>query len=417
MDEHVDMRRDNRRTAVFIIPAEGYRVDDFIDAARRLGVRIVVATDAHHGLAEDMGAELIPIDFDRPADGARRIAAYPYELHAVIPIDDRGVEMAAGAAEFRDLAHNSPETAAVARDKAESRRRLDGIVAQPKFELAEVESDVEEVVAGFDGPVVVKPLGLAGSMGVIRVDVPDRAPGVAARVRNIAAKHGFAPDGPVLIESFVEGPEVAVEGLVTDGSWDTLAIFDKPDRLDGPYFAETHYVTPSRHPTISLSEIEQTAALAARALGIRQGPVHAELRLTSDGVVLIELAARSIGGLCGRALRFGLSDTSLEEILIRNALGERVRGTRLAPGASGVTMIPVPRPGVFGGLSGVAEALATEHVTDVEVGRMIGREVMPLPEESTYLGFVFARADTPDAVERALRTATARLEVRIEQVR
>ena len=396
------------------MPSEGYRIDDFVDAAGRLGVDMVIATDAHHGLAEDIGPQLIPVDFSRPAEGAGRIAGSPYEIDAVIPIDDRGVEMAAGAAELRHLAHNSVESAIAARDKAESRRRLESVVAQPRFRLVETDDDVNQIVAGFEGSVVVKPLGLSGSMGVIRVDSPAQTQSAVDRVRQIQTGHGFRHDNPVLVESYVGGPEVAVEGLVTDGGWDTLAIFDKPDALEGPYFAETHYIMPSRHPAPMLAAVEAAAALAARTLGITQGPVHAEFRLTDDGVVLIELAARSIGGLCGRALRFGLSDTSLEELVIRNALGERVRGTRLTPGASGVTMIPVPHSGVFRGIKGVSQALDIEHVTDVEIGRMIGQNVAPLPEESTYLGFVFARAPGPGEIEPALREATARLAVRVE---
>ena len=398
---------EHRPFVSLVIPSAAYRIDDWIQAAGKLGAKIVVATEAHHALAEDIGAALIPIDFDNPEDSAMRIAASNLPIEAIIPIDDQGVKVAAAASALRGLAHNGVETAEATRDKGEMRRRLAGTVPQPDFLVLEA-GQAGRTARSVGVPSVVKPVGLAGSVGVIRVDDPEQVEATVERVRKIAS-----PEYPVLVERYVPGAEVAVEAMVTDGRWDTLAVFDKPDPLEGPYFPETHYVTPSRHPPRVLKKIEATAARASRALGIVRGPVHAELRV-GDEIVLLELASRPIGGLCGRSLRFGLSDTPLEELLVRNALGIRVRGTRLAPGASGVSMIPVPAPGVFAGIDGVDAAREIEHVTGIEVTRIIGREVKPLPDESTYLGFVFARAPTPEEAETALRRAAEVLHVRIE---
>ena len=395
-----------------VVPSEAYRVDDWIQAAGRLGVEIAVATEAHHSLAEDMGPNMIPVDFDDPEGSALRIAASSLPIGAILAIDDRGVKMAARAAGLRDLPHNPVNTADATKDKAALRHRLEGVVRQPRFVVVEAHRSGRDA-RSLGVPVVVKPVGLAGSVGVIRVDDPDRLQETVERVRKIATDQGAHPDSPVLVERYVPGPEVAVEGMVTDGRWDTLAVFDKPDPLQGPYFTETHYVTPSRLTEDVLNEIRAAAERAASALGIVRGPAHAELRL-GEGVVLLELASRPIGGLCGRSLRFGLADTPLEELLIRNALGVRVRGTRLAPGASGVSMIPVPARGVFRGIDGVQAARSIEHVTDIAVSRTVGRPVAPLPEESTYLGFVFARAPHPGQVETALRRACEMLTVRIE---
>ena len=354
---------------------------------------------------------MIPIDFDDLEESARRIAASRLPIEGVLPIDDRGVRVGARAAHLRGLVHNPVETADSTRNKAALRRHLAGIVPQPEF--AVLEADQPGRAARWIGsPVVVKPTTLSGSAGVIRVDDLAQLDATVERVRRIASDHDGAPDAPILVERYLPGSEVAVEGMMTGGDWDTLAVFDKPDPLEGPYFAETLYVTPSRLAPDVLSEVEGVAALAARALGIVRGPVHAELRI-SDQPYLLEIASRPIGGSCGRSLRFGLADTPLEELLLRNALGVRVRGTRLAPGAAGVSMIPVPTRGVFAGI-GIAQALEVPYITDVEVNRLMGREVRPLPEESTYLGFVFARARTVQQVETALRTACARLEIRIE---
>ena len=410
MDEDRGMRI--RPVVTLVVPSEAFRTDDWIQAAGRLGVEIVVATEAHHSLAEDMGPNMIPVDFDDPENSAMRIASSSLPIRAVVAIDDRGVKIAARAAGLRGLAHNPVDTADATRDKAELRRRLQGVVPQPPFVVLEAgQSGLEARSIGV--PAVVKPANLAGSVGVIRVDDPARLQATVERVRQIATTRGAQPDAPVLVERFVPGAEVAVEGMVTEGHWDTLAVFDKPDPLDGPYFAETHYVTPSRLPHEVLSEIEATAARAASALGIVRGPAHAEFRV-GDEVVLLEIASRPIGGLCGRSLRFGLTDTPLEELLIRNALGIRVRGTRLAPGASGVSMIPVPTKGVFAGIDGVTAAREIEHITDINVSSIVGRSVAPVPEESTYLGFVFARAPHPQQVETALRQACDMLTVRID---
>ena len=402
----------NRPVVNLVVPSAAYRIDDWMQAAGRLGVGIVVATEAHHSLAEDMGAALIPIDFDDPEDAAMRIAASNLPIEAIIPIDDRGVEVAARASALRGLVHNAVETAEATRDKGEMRRRLEGIVPQPPFFVLEPDQPGRSV-RSIGVPAVVKPVGLAGSVGVIRVDDPGLLDATVERVRNVAVARGTDPQNPVLVEGYVTGAEVAIEAMVTDGHWETLAVFDKPDPMEGPYFAETHYITPSRHPREVLDEIEATAARAASALGIVRGPVHAELRV-SDRAMLLELASRPIGGLCGRSLRFGLSETPLEELLIRNALGIRVRGTRLAPGAAGVSMIPVPVRGVFAGIDGVSGAREIDHITGIEVSRIVGREVVPLPDESTYLGFVFARAPTPQEAETALRRASEVLQVRIE---
>lgn len=396
-----------------VVPSEAYRVDDWIRAAGRLGIKVAVATEAHHSLAEDMGASMIPVDFDDPEGSALRIAASNLPIRAIISIDDRGVPMAARAARLRGLAHNSVEAAEATRNKGTMRLLLREVVDQPPFILLEAHQpgrDAHPVGV----PAVVKPVGLSGSAGVIRVDDPALMDETVDRVRRIIAVRGGSPADPVLVEGYVPGDEVAVEGMVTGAGWETLAVFDKPDPLEGPYYPETHYVTPSRLPDGVLERIDETCARAAHSLGIVQGPAHAEVRVSGRRVVLLEIASRPIGGLCGRSLRFGLSDTPLEELLLRNAMGIRVRGTRLSPGATGVSMIPVPAAGIFAGIEGIDDALKVEHVTGVEMNRIVGRRVAPLPEESTYLGFVFARASTPTEVEAALRTASRSLRARIE---
>jgi biotin carboxylase len=259
-------------------------------------------------------------------------------------------------------------------------------------------------------PRVLKPLTRSGSQGVIRADTPEEARAAADRIRAIVGD----PEAPLLVEQFVPGEEVAVEALLTAGDLEILAVFDKPDPLDGPYFEETIYVTPSRKPRAVLDAVERATADAAAALGLTDGPVHAEMRVGADGsVTMLELAARSIGGLCSRSLRFGLG-VSLEEVILRHALGLEPGHLRREELASGVMMLPIPKAGVLREVRGLEEARAVEGVAGLEISIAPGKPVLPLPEGDRYLGFLFAKAEAPEQVESALREAHGLLEVDIE---
>jgi biotin carboxylase len=260
---------------------------------------------------------------------------------------------------------------------------------------------------------VVKPLSLSGSRGVIRADDLDQAEAAAERVRGILAAAGEPVDASLLLESYLSGAEVAVEGLLRAGQLQLLAVFDKPDPLEGPYFEETIYVTPSRLPAGVLAEVERITAQAARALGVREGPVHAELRVDGESVRVLELAARSIGGLCSRALRFGVG-VSLEQLILRHALGLGVDDLGRESMAAGVMMLPIPRAGTLVAVEGQEQARAIAGIEGLQITIARGRPLVPLPDGDRYLGFLFARGLTAEAVERSLRAAHARLRVRID---
>jgi biotin carboxylase len=275
-------------------------------------------------------------------------------------------------------------------------------VTQPEWRLG---ADTRALAEELGPPVVVKPLTLAASRGVIRADTPEEAAAAAERIRAILGD----PNAELLVERFVPGDEVAVEALLHDGRLEVLAVFDKPDPLEGPYFEETIYVTPSRKPPEVLEEVHRATAQAAAALGLEHGPVHAEMRV-GPPVTVLELAARSIGGLCSRSLRFGLG-VSLEELILRHALGLSLDHMRREDLASGVMMLPIPRAGTLREVRGQDEARAVPGVAGLEISVARGRRVEPLPEGDRYLGFLFAKADTPEQVEAALRAAHARLDV------
>jgi len=403
-----------------------YRTDDFLHACARLGVEAVLGTNRCHELAElwpraAFGGS-VPIEFRYEAEAADTIVreAQKTPFAAIIATDDATADIAARAAERLGLRGNSVGAVYAARNKLRMREALERAgVPCPRFVAFAEDDDPERAWAelaarGWPFPVVVKPLLCSASRGVIRADTAGELAVAWRRLHALlqtpALRAVEDPDGHrILVEAFAPGAEVALEGLLRDGELTTLALFDKPDPLDGPFFEETIYVTPSRHAASVQRAVAAVTARACAALGLANGPVHAELRLGPDGPVVIEVAARSIGGLCARTLRFGLGgDASLEEIVVRHALGREL-GPLERGGAAGVMMIPIPQGGVLGAVGGVDQARAVPLVEDVQITAKIGQVLVPLPEGAAYLGFVFARGDAPAAVEEALRQAHARL--------
>jgi biotin carboxylase len=419
-----------------VMHTTGYGLDGFVAACRRVGAEPLIASDRCPVLDRrwDWPADALAIDFSDPDGAAETIAAAARAagapVRAVLPVGgELPALVAARAAQRLSLPANHPAAMAAAGNKLRMRElcaaAVDPDLRIPRFLAAPMDADAGELAArlaapgGVGFPCVVKPLLLSASRGVMRAD--DAVSFVAAfgRLRALLSAPALLDLDPTaarqtLVEAFVPGPEVALEGILTDGALEVLALFDKPDPLDGPFFEETIYVTPSRLPAASQLAIARAVAAAARALGLRTGPVHAELRLGAEGPVVIEVAARPIGGLCARALRFD-GGLTLEELVVRHALGEDVAGRAREGRASGVMMIPIParEPGVLRAVSGVEEARAVAGVEEVVISMRVGETVVPLPEGASYLGFIFARADAPAAVEDALRAAHARLDFRI----
>jgi len=406
---------DGRRRLLLLIPTTTYRTEAFLEAAHALGVEVVVGSDRPNVLQETFSDSLLTFDFLKPDAAAREVAEFARRrpLDAVIPVDDLTTVVGAAIAEALGLPCNSVEAAAAARNKHVMRQLLSRAgVPGPCFALFSLDDDPVEAAGQVPYPCVVKPTILSASRGVIRADDPARFVAAFRRLEAILRLPEVSALGEaarqVLVESFVPGREVALEGLLMKGELQALALFDKPDPLDGPFFEETIYVTPSRLPTGVQAAIAECTARAARALGLREGPVHAELRANEAGPWVIEIAARSIGGLCSRALRFG-TGMSLEELIVRHALGLEIPSLERERRPAGVMMIPIPRAGVLEEVQGQAAALAVPGVEEIAITAHGGQELVPLPEGWRYLGFIFARAETPEGVEIALREAHRRL--------
>lgn len=399
---------------LLLIPTKTYRTHDFMEAARRLEVDVVVGSPHRPALAFLMDGRHLRIDFDDVEQSTARIADLHERLplDAVVSVDDSGTLLASVASARLGFAHNPPAAVSAASNKATTREQLRGAgLPTPPFESFPIDTDPATIRSRVPYPCVVKPLDLSGSQGVIRVDDPATFPEVFQRVADIirsCAQLGRAQQ--VLVEGFIPGREVAVEGLLRDGSLEVLALFDKPDPLDGPFFEETIYVTPSNLSADIQSAVMASTAAAASALGLREGPLHAELRINARGPYVLEVAARSIGGLCSRTLRFG-SGMSLEEVILRHAAGLPMPAHERERPAAGVMMLPIARGGRLQEVRGQEDARRVANVESVVMTIPPGERLVPLPEGDRYLGFIFARAATPASVEAALREAFACLSV------
>ena len=414
---------------LLLLPTRTYRTADFLAAADRLGLEVVVGSERRNALEALTGGRTMRVQLDDPERGAATIERYAadHPLDAVVGVDDGSTVVAAVAAERLGLPHNPVAAVERSRDKERARQAFAAAgLPTPAFATHPATLTPLQLVALATTtrfPCVLKPLGRSGSQGVIRADDPST---FVAAFRRVAAILGCEANGyddsgepgtsaagqeeRILVEDFIPGVEVAVEGLLRAGTLEVLAIFDKPDPLDGPFFEETLYVTPSRLDADRQREVEVAAARATEALGLREGPVHAEVRLNTDGAWVLEVAARSIGGLCARTLRFGAGIT-LEELILRHAAGMDLPPHDRERSASGVLMLPIRQAGHLREVRGQARARAVPGIEGLTISVPRGETLVPLPEGDRYLGFLFARAATPDAVESTLRTAWAALDV------
>lgn len=408
---------------LLLLPTHTYRADEFLAAAGCLRCAVTVASEIPSSLEAQHPADLLTIPFhDRDAAAAKVSGfARQHPLTAVLGPDDDTAVLAAVLSRALGLPANAVDAVEAARSKILQRERLSGQgLPVPAFAVHDIEEDPGDVASRAPYPCVLKPAALSASRGVIRADDPGEFLAAHARLRSILESESGkgGEHRQYLVEAYVPGAEYAVEGLIVDGGLHILAVFDKPDPLEGPFFEETIYVTPSRSDSRVVNSLVDLTGRAAHALGLVTGPVHAELRFNEDGPWLIELAARPIGGKCSRVMRFGdKSEYSLEDVLVRHALRILERVPSREPLSAGVMMIPIPRAGVLEEITGVEGARAEPGVEDVLITAHRGQELVPVPEGSRYLGFIFARAESPELVETALRRAHGKLGIEVRRER
>jgi biotin carboxylase len=405
---------------LLLLPSTTYRTAAFVEAARQIGATLTVASEQPSAFEPANPAGLLTLNFDSPGLAVQQALKFArlHPIDGVVGVDDDTAIIAAAIAEQLGLKGNLVYAAQAARDKHRQREMLAAAgVPIPRFALHRIDDDTATLASTTAYPCVLKPLRLSASRGVIRADNPTGFVAAHAQLTAILAEPDAArcgdPARQFLVEEFIPGAEVALEGLLVNRRLHVLALFDKPDPLNGPFFEETIYVTPSRAPAELQAAIAECAERAADALGLAEGPIHAELRHNERGPWLIELAARPIGGRCSAVLKFGEGGSgkgvTLEEIILRHALGMPIPSLQRERQAAGVMMIPIPGAGTLQEVRGVAEAKAVPLVEDVQITAHPGERLVPFPEGSRYPGFIFARGETPAAVEAALREAHRRL--------
>ncbi len=396
---------------LLLLPVASYRNQDFLDTAQRLGIEVVCAADHCHQLAAQQGlTPILSLHFDQPEAAAEQVlTALGRRIDAVLAVDDAGGELAAILRDRLNLPGNTLAAVRVSRDKLAFRQLL----LKTGLNCPAFYHHHNAIDTRLPYPAVVKPRRLSASRGVMRADTDaefncaiQQAQQIQQRDDRDAAHLGL------LVEAFIPGAEYALEGLLEIGQLRVLALFDKPDPLDGPYFEETIYVTPSRLAAAQQQAIQHCVATACVAMGLTHGVIHAEMRVNDRGVWLLEIAARSIGGLCGRMLRTRLG-MPLEELILRHALALPI-ALSTDSDASGVMMIPVPLRGIYQGVDGLDAARSVPHIDAIQISARPGQRIAPAPESASYLGFIFSRAATPAQAEAALRDAHARLTFAIQ---
>jgi len=393
---------------LLIAPHSSYRITPYLNAAQKLGVDVLVASTSEHSLVSAV-ADGLRIDLENPRHALTSIlsAARKQPFLGVIATDDTAVTLAAQVAVALDLPHNPPAAVQLTHRKDLARARLAArAVPVPWHQRIDLKADLTVQASGLNYPIVLKPLSLSGSRGVIRANNPSQCIAACERIRPMVQDlPGEDEKRYLLAEAYLPGFEVAVEGMLDDGQLHVLALFDKPEPLEGPYFEESYYITPSRLSPDNQALIARRVKDACAAYGLRQGPIHAELRLNleKNEAWILEVAARTIGGQCARLLQYG-TGMGLEELVIAQALGQPLPQPSMTD-AAGVLMIPIPRAGILRRVEGLGAARQTPYITEVEISVREGYELTPLPEGAAYLGFIFAQGPDPQTVEAALRQA------------
>jgi carbamoylphosphate synthase large subunit len=404
-----------------VIPTTSYRAHDFIKAANQLDVELVIGSERRQALSKLLPDTSLALNLQSLKSSIEKIKKFSQKkpLDAIIGVDEETVILAAMASEELGLLYNSVSSVKATRDKHLMRQKFTRAgLLNPNFQVCSIGANPKIIAGEVRYSCVLKPTFLSASQGVIRTNSSEEFIEAFNQIKKIITdpsnkRKSLEKKNQILMEDYIPGFEVAVEGILINGEFKLLTIFDKPDPLEGPYFIETIYITPSRYPQKVQSEIVKTSTEAIKAVGLTNGPVHAEMRINEKGIWILEIAARSIGGLCSRALKFE-GGISLEELILRHAVGDDIYQISREEKAAGVMMMPVQRIGILKEVKNIEFAKQIPGIENIVITIAPEQKLEPLPFGSKYLGFIFARGDTPESVEKSIRKAYSRLEIIVD---
>ena len=406
---------------ILIIPSASYRTGPFMNAIKKLDLKVLVISDKSQVFSGKYPDNLIIINFNHWKDKSVEISKWAKNngLKAVIGVDEESIVLAANLSNFLNVDHNSIESVLLTKNKYLMRTELIKTgLCSPWFKIFSIYESSNKIINEISFPCVIKPTFLSGSRGVMRVNTKKELSEGIKTLNELLSldelrKRGGKQSDYIMIEEYIPGKEVAIEGIVSEGKLTMLAIFDKPELLEGPTFEETIIVTPSVLTKKIQYSLLETLQVVVKALGIVKGPVHAEARINRNGNYILECASRSIGGLCSKVLEFQ-GGISLEELILRSYLGRNIEKSKLIGNARGVMMMPTEKKGILKEIGGVKDALVVKGVTDLQITVKPGEKLQPLPKGDRYLGFIFAGGNNQEFVINALKNAWSKIEIVLE---
>tara|TARA_B100000686_G_scaffold128253_1_gene135463 strand:- start:1091 stop:2335 length:1245 start_codon:yes stop_codon:yes gene_type:complete len=403
---------------ILIIPSASYRTGPFMNAVKKLDLKVLVISDKSQVFSGKYPDNLIIINFNHWQDRSDEISKWAKNngLKAVIGVDEESIVLAANISNFLNVEHNPVESVLLTKDKYLMRNELLKLgIKSPWFKRFSIYESTKKIINEISFPCVIKPTFLSASRGVMRVNTMNELSDSIKIMYELLSldelrKRGGEQSDWILFEEYIPGNEVAVEGLVTNGKLTVLAVFDKPEPLEGPTFEETIIVTPSVLTKEIQYSLLETIQNVVKALGILKGPIHAEARINKNGNYILECASRSIGGLCSKVLEFQ-GGMSLEELILRSYLGRNIEKSKLTDKARGVMMMPTEKMGILKEMRGVQDALNVKGITDLKLTVKPGEKLEPLPKGDRYLGFIFAEGNDQKLVIKALKNAWSKITV------
>jgi hypothetical protein len=383
------------KKVLLVIPEKSYKSNDFVVAAKRLKIPFSIITDSQQ-VSERLSDNIIVYNFQK--DISLEILEKLKNITHILPVDHSSLEFAAKLRDLLSATGNSYVSVMNAMDKYKSRTIFND-VTEVKIKNAYI-NDPKDLIT-FMSKInigVLKPTRGTASNKVIKVTQQNMD---QLLIQNIIKD---CDENELIIEEFIEGDEYAFEGILIDSKLSKFVVFEKPLAFVEPYFEESIYITPSNLSNEIIESVHKRLQKACQKLGLTNGPIHAEFKISNNEVFLIEINPRMIGGLCSRCLSFGLFKQSLEELILLSFSTGKFKKVELLSNYVGVLMLPVPKSGKFISINH-NEIMKIENVSSVDITVSKNTLLQMPPNGERYLGFVFSQGENKSVVMRALESA------------